>query len=340
LPSEGFDFLNVVAKSGSLHLVESLEPDRTIECLVISVNATSLRLSAPVRESCESPRLEGQTVAPYVTSKPIGIGFSSAQVARYVPSTGKVVLGPVLASYEDDSTSGLEWTYGPGTLWIYETQTSHGPMVFRVSSTTGKLLQAIRVPRLARPLLTADADGLYVAAAGSFGNYGDPGALVYRVAVGAQSASTVVRSSGQSDSQIVSWLTSDGDSLWMDVCTRPLARPCEIWKFQGPDLHPVFHVSDRGMTGDWVIGNSTLGLFTSFPVKFPGNGEIPTEWRLVRIDPSTGHIAMVASVMLPWIWSGPDNFGTEDVAFYRGSMYIANPPLNGSLIRVRIPRIP
>ena len=341
LPAAGLNFLNVVVRSGSLYLVESRTPDGSTECLVASVTSSPLKASAATSQSCENPLLEGETVAPFVSTRPIGIGYSRVQIARYVRSTGKVILGPVLATYEDDSGSGLEWTYGPGSLWIYEAETAHGPTVFRISSTTGKLLQETRVPGLTRPELTANTNGLYVAAAGSFGNYGDPGALIYRVGIGARSASTAVRASAPVGVQLVTWLTSQGNALWMDVCTRPLRKPCEIWKFEGADLTPVFHVSDHGLTGDWVVGNATLGLFSSLslPWQSPAPAEpVPqlSKWRILRIDPESGRTTEGTLLWLPPIWRGPDNFGRQDVALYRGSMYIATPSPNGKLYRVNL----
>src|SRR5579863_734540 len=176
LPSVGFNFLNVVVRSGRLYLVESITPDGSTECLVASVTSSPLKVSAATQERCENPLLEGETVAPFVSTLRTGTGYSRVQIARYVRSTGKVILGPIPATYEDNSGSRLEWTYGPGSLWLYEAEAAHGPTVFRISSTTGKLLQKTRVPGLTRPELTANINGLYVAAAGSFGNYGDPGA--------------------------------------------------------------------------------------------------------------------------------------------------------------------
>ena len=155
-----------------------------VACVQMPVSPTSLKLSRVAKLGCDDPKLEGASVAPYVSAP--RIDYSEVRIARIVPSTGAVELGPVLATYQDSSGTHLEWAYAPGSLWLYEMGTARGPMVFRVSTVTGKLLQETTVPLLVRPLITVDENGLYIAAAGSFGGIGD--AVIYRVGVGARAA--------------------------------------------------------------------------------------------------------------------------------------------------------
>ncbi len=153
-------------------------------CYEARVNPSSLKMSRARLTACDNVVLDEATVAPFVST--VKVGYGELRIGRLVSQAGAVKLGPVLASYQFDSGTHLEWVYGPGSLWLYEEGTAQGPRVFRVSTTTGQLLQSTPVPRFVRPLITADANGLYVAGAGSFGGTGST--LIYRVAPSAKSA--------------------------------------------------------------------------------------------------------------------------------------------------------
>jgi hypothetical protein len=304
-------------------------------CYEAKVNPSSLDMSGARLTACDNVELDGATVAPFVSS--VKIGYGELRIGRLVSRAGGVKLGPVLASYQFDSGTHLEWVYGPGSLWLYEEGTAQGPRVFRVSSTTGQLLQSTPVPGFVRPLITADANGLYVAGAGSFGGTGST--LMYRVAPGARSAQ-VVYSAKQAEAQYVSWVTSDGDDLWADICHRPAGAPCEIWRFNGPNLAPVFHVSDHGRTGSWVLGDEASGLYSSIWAKATlAPGATTTNWQVIRIDPRSGGISDVAELMLPAFWQGPDDTGPADAVIYGSCLYLVVPGpggTGGDLYRVRL----
>jgi len=304
-------------------------------CYEARVNPSSLKMSRARLTSCDNVVLDGATVAPFVST--VKVGYGELRVGRLVSRARGVKLGPVLASYQFDSGTDPEWAYGPSSLWIYEEGTAQGPRVFRVSSTTGQLLQSTPVPGFVRPLITADANGLYVAGAGSFGGTGST--LIYRVAPGARSAQ-VVYSAKQADAQYVSWVTSDGDDLWVDICHRPAGAPCEIWRFHGPDLAPVFHVSDHGRTGGWVLGDEATGLYSSVWASGTlASGAITTNWEVIRIDPRSGGISDVAQLMLPAFWQGPDDTGPADAVIYGGCLYLVVPGSGGTggdLYRVKL----
>ena len=256
-----FSFNQVFAVGGQLVLTgyQYASPSSSVEtCYQARVAPSSLTASKVRLTNCDNPELDGASVAPYVST--FKVGYGELRVARLVSTTGAVELGPVLARYQYDSGTYPEWTYEQGSLWLYEGGAAQGPRVFRVSATTGQLLQSTPVPYFVRPLITADANGLYVAGAGSFGGAGST--LIYRVVRGAKTVQ-VVYSVGDAEDYFVSWATGDRDDLWADICHRPVGRACEIWRFNGPSLSPVFHVSDNGRTGSWVLGDEATGLYSS-----------------------------------------------------------------------------
>lgn len=310
----GLDFQQLFIDSNLLTLTgkASAAGDSDVSCVLAYVDPVRLTLGSVNEPECIDPQLQGASVAPFEAYN----GINATAYVAHVDANGRTKLGPAIASYPEDSTSHLEWTEGPGSLWLYETQTQHGAMVFRVSSTTGRLLQATPVPNLARPLLAANANGLYIAAAGSFGENNDT--LIYFVAPG-RAAQPVVNTSGSNS--IVTWVVGSGNRLWADVCVRPLGSSCTIVGYAGPTLQPLFHVSDGGTTANWVAGNPQVGFY-SF-VDQPGQElDLPTvSASVIRIDPNTGATTTVATVMSPPFFNGNTDYGSQTVLVLGGYLY-------------------
>jgi hypothetical protein len=127
-------------------------------------------------------------------------------------STGRTTDGPILATFQWDSGSHPEWVSAPQALWIFELETSDGPTVWRVSDTTGVVLQTIKVPALVRPLLVADATGLYLAGTGSFGGVGH--GLVFHVEVGESNPVTILNTgTTNADLELVNSIELQGSTV-------------------------------------------------------------------------------------------------------------------------------
>jgi len=334
-----FSFNQVFAAGSELLLTgyQYASPSSLVEtCYEAQVALSPLSVGRVRLTNCDNPELNGASVAPYVsTFKP---DYGELRIARLVSPAGEVELGPVLSRFQYDSGSHVEWTYEKGSLWLYEGGSLHqGPRVFRVSATTGQLLQSTPVPYLVRPLITADVDGLYVAGAGSFGGSGRT--LIYRVAAGAKAAE-VVFTVDDAEDYFVSWTTSDGDNLWANICHRPVGRVCEIWRFHGPRLAPFFHVSDKGGTAGWVLGDEATGLYSAvWAAKTLAPGATTTNWQVIRIDPRSGQISEVTRLSLPAFWEGPVDTGNIDAVLYEGCLYMlvaGTGGAGGDLYRVRL----
>ena len=141
------------------------------------MRAASARRSRPIR-SCRSS-------FPVTTAN-----AAKLRIAHVSAKPGLVSFGPVVMTFNNVSDTHLEWTYGPGSLWIYDVAvetssgaTRRGAEVLDVSTATGRVVRTVSMPRLYEPLLAADADGLWIAASPETG-VGTP-APVYRLAPGA-----------------------------------------------------------------------------------------------------------------------------------------------------------
>ena len=178
------------------------------------------------------PPLPVGSVSVLVTTLNSDEGLGAVQTLVTNRSTGDTSRGPILATFQWNSGSHPLWVRAPRALWIFELETSDGPTVWRVSDTTGAVLQTAKVPPLARPLLAADATGLYIAGAGSFGGVRDT--LIVHLGIGASHAVTILNTAPRNaNSELVSSIDLQGSTVVANVCVRPLTdpQPCHLWRY-------------------------------------------------------------------------------------------------------------
>lgn len=151
-------------------------------------------------------------------------GDGTVQLVRLVGAQ-EIAVGPPLVSFQWNSGTHPVVARAPGVLWFYEQGLPLSPpTVWRISDSSGTVLQKTSVPPLTRPLLAADATGLYLAA-GSFGGIGH--SLIFHVGVGATSAVTVLGTgSTPASAEFAMSLTAGHGKVEAVVCTRPLGPPC------------------------------------------------------------------------------------------------------------------
>jgi len=328
--SLGFASISLTPAGLRLTGTATLGGDQGVACLEASVDPATLALLRIIEPRCDDPALAGKPVMPVQYGLRSQPNDAVVRIARIDSSNGRIEVGPVLMTYGNYSDTHLESAYGPGSLWLYASASTKGPMVLRVSEATGQVVQATRIPDLDRPVIAADAAGLYLApAANSLGNFGD--GIIYHLGIGARSVAAVDRSPGFHG--FVSWMTGQGEDLWADICPRQGSRPCEIARFNGERSLRAFQVSDRGLTGWWVAGDASSGFYSSV---VPRNVPAPstTSWRIVRIDPSSGAVAVVATIDLPLYWTGSGEATVDGHA-----LFVLTPPeqsSNGELYRVAL----
>lgn len=110
------------------------------------------------RGSCARPQRSAHSTVPVV----IHDRRSQWQAVRIAHVGASVTYGPVVMRYQDGSDTRPVSTYGPRSLWLYDVATERGSELLRFSSLTGRLEQTVPMPKLYRPVIAADGDGIYL----------------------------------------------------------------------------------------------------------------------------------------------------------------------------------
>ena len=108
------------------------------------------------------------------------------RIAHVVAHSPGYTLGPVVMTFPAFAwgDSAPTWIYGGGDLWLYESDNPGGVDLMRISATTGDVLQRLRVPKVWKPVLAYNDEGLWIAPSGQTSS---PEAL-YLVAPGGHSS--------------------------------------------------------------------------------------------------------------------------------------------------------
>ena len=237
-------------------------------CLSLTVDPRSLK-TRRARGSCATPEKDAYGLAPVLTHDPNSFR-STVRVA-----------GKVAFRYGDYSDTKPVWAYGGGSLWLYEVATTSGSQLLRYSLASGALEQRLKMPKLFRPVMTADADGAWLIASPSGGVSGEKTAALYLVRPGA-TAPTIVHREGRA----ALWLVAHGHTVWVETITG--VTTFSLWRFDGK-RGKLLHRGNRvdvyaatyGAGGLWGWGNTQ-----------PCGGKVP----VMRIDGKTGAARMVTRV--------------------------------------------
>jgi len=255
LPRSG-DFFSLSTSNGHLLLsggpAGSLLPSGTRTTLVHGrvaqrcdaalLSPRTLRIGHLRRANCGDPTLYGERVLPVcalttTTTTKNGIGQLAVRIATASPAARDgYVLGPVLMTFPQISSTNAQWVYGDGALWVFAPgmngSTTEGELV-RVSLSSGRLLQRWTMPALDRALLAVDDDGLWIAPSIYSGTPEHPTAAqraryetLYRIAPGASAPQAVTRL-GPSGAQ---WLAANGHTVWLDTTSGSRG---ELWRLNG-----------------------------------------------------------------------------------------------------------
>lgn len=291
-------------------------------CVQLIVGAGELRVAASLHASCERPPIAAHSVVP--VQFPLATGNeSSVRIARPNRAPSRVSYGPVVMTFDDVSDTKLEWTYGPRRLWLYDVAAlpgTAGPAhaeALAISTTTGRVVQTASMPSLVRPLLAADADGLWIAASPGTGA-GSP-APTYLLAFGAHAPRLVHRGG-----YAAFWLAASGHTVWEDIASiAPTVRQ-EIWRYDAPTAAPTS-----------LARADNLEVVT--PAVQPGSGALWTlgsplsggcfDEQVVKIDAHTGRQTIITTFHLPGSPCNPEPesgslpYGGNSQAFTDGAFY-------------------
>lgn len=301
---------------------------RGADCAWVTVDPGSLRVGAQTRGKCERPSFSAHRVVPIVVRDPTSL-HQRVKISRLDPRTHRISYGPVVMTFDETSDTHLEWTYGPGSLWLFDTATTHGAEVLQVSAVTGRVESRVRLPRIFRPLLAANLDGLWLAIATNGGAPGRGPAPLYRVAPGARSA-TLVHRGGRA----TLWLAAAGHTVWANIVSG-LSRE-EIWRFDGPGGRARALASADRLNGSAAaVEPGSDALWTLGDVPKGGKFFSCTGERVVRIDARTGRQTVVATVHLPEARCGVTAGSTQSATFAYGALYFLDASATpGRLYRV------
>jgi hypothetical protein len=224
--------------------------------------------------------------------------------------------------YQDGSDTRPEWTYGSGSLWLYDVDSERGSELLRFSSLTGRLEQTVAMPKLYRPVIAADADGLYLMAAVN-GGVGGPGpAALYYVAPGAGSAAIIHR-----EGRAALWITANAHTVWTEIISG--TSHASLWRFDGRRARAK-RLWQRTISTGPVATYGGGSLWAVTPI-WAGRYSAQCKSETVsQIDPTTGREKIIATVAA----SGYCGLilDPQGLTFFKGTLYF----LSGSrLYRVR-----
>ena len=245
---------------------------------------------------------------------PDGVYNAVLSVNTANPATGQVTDGPAVMTYGSYSDTKPVIVYGSQWMWIYDVDTTKGPILLQVSTNSGDVVDTIAMPSLYRPLLAAADDGLWVA--NSLG--GSPGPALLYVAAGASAPRVVV----SDPNEPVCWLTASGTSVWIGA---GVARGCvqqTVERFAEQGAAPLFSVPGGSTPPPFeVIGNEADGLWT-MQWSSPGKEEI------ISIDPDTGTTSVAATIPSAQLPSYETDQGLVDgqAVYFDGDLYLLEPP--------------
>lgn len=286
-------------------------------CVWLAVDPASLR-SSRSRGSCTRPLQAGEPAVPVVISN----HTSQWQTVRIARVGRSVSYGPVVMRYQDGSDTRPVWAYGAGSLWLYDVYTDRGSELLRFSSRTGRLEQTVAMPKLFRPVIAANEDGLYLMAAVNGGVSGPGPAALYYVAPSARSATIIHR-----EGRAAFWIAAHAHAVWAEIISGKSSAA--LWRFDGRKAQarrlwrrtivtaPIATYGDGSL---WAVTPNWAGRYSA-----QCKNEVVS-----RINPLNGRESEVATASASGFCSLL--FDPQGLTFFRGSVYF----LSGTrLYRVR-----
>lgn len=211
------------------------------------------------------------------------------------------VAGRFAFAYDDGSDTRPQWTYGGGSLWLYDVATTSGAQLLRYSLRTHRLQHRLQFPvRLFRPVLAANDDGAWLMAAPNGGVSGAASAVLYHVAPGATRATVVQRGA-----RAALWMAVSAHTLWLETVTR--YSTFTLWRYDGTRGRPLWRLHRI------VVGNASYSGGALWGTTPGCNGKQHVQ--AVRLDPATGARRVVGSVPLA------DCEEPSEGAYYRGAFW-------------------
>jgi hypothetical protein len=225
-------------------------------CEFYVVDLGTLAGRGPYNRMCDKPPVSAHPIEPVV-------GGSRNLFDVTVSVAGKVVM-----RFEDASDTRPQYAWYGRSLWIYDVATSEGAEVLRFDAHTGALLQRTAMPKVFRPVMVANGDGLWLDPATNGGISGVDVVPVLHVGFGA-SGPVVVHRGGRA----AMWMAASAHTVWFEQISGQSS--VAIWRIDGTRVRLVTRPKQIGFQG--AFGGGRLWELTC------GAKE-----HLLRLDPGTG----------------------------------------------------
>ncbi len=307
----------------------------TPTCAAASLDPQTLRVGTLVTGSCNDPRFSGRTVEAINSNIPQS-NNATISISSVSPSTGKVILGPVVMTYGSYSDTRPLMTYGSEWLWIYDVDSTLGPELLQVSIQSGAVVDAIPMPKLYRPILAADDGGVWVANS----IQGSPGPALSYVASGASAPIIVVPDSGLP----ICWLTAGATTAWVGAGVGWDCGKQVVEEYVDGTPGPLYSTpGSAGVIPFYVIGDNADGLWAMQWTK-PVSPGTSSPQQIISVDSATGTESVVATlppVVYP-IGAPSGGLVQGQGVHFDGALYLLEPPFRerGYLGYTSIVRIP
>ena len=289
---------------------ESPETSPQSTCAAASLDPQSLSVGQVQMGSCGDPLLIGRTVEavnayiPQSNNATISINVAD-------PTSGHVNDGPVVMTYEDGSDTRPVIAYGTQWLWIYDNKTTNGAELLQVSTSSGEVVDTIRMPSLYKPLLAADDGGVWVANSIE----GSPAQALFYVPAWSSASSVVIAATNVP----ICWLQADGTTAWVGAGLQNACAKQTVERFMDDSTSPMFSVTGNYLAFN-VVGDEADGLWT-----LQLNAGVQ---QIVSIDPLTGAEKVAAT--LPYqeepLVNQDEGLAPNQAAYYDGALYVLLPP--------------
>ena len=254
LPSGGLQWWSVAPAGQSVLVTGS--PATGPRCAFYVVERGTLVGRGPYTRPCSKPPVAAHPIEPVVGSSRDSFNVS-------VSVAGKVVM-----HYEDASDTRPQYTWYGRSLWLYDVATHAGAEVLRFDARTGALLQRTAMPKLYRPVMVANGDGLWLDPATNGGISGVNVVPLLHVGFGASNP-VVVHRGGRA----AMWMAASPHTVWFEQISG--RSSVALWRIDGADARLLARPGKIGFQGAYAGGRLwelTCGV----------------KEHLLRIDPSTG----------------------------------------------------
>jgi hypothetical protein len=310
-------------------------------CRLAVVQPEPLRLVSNRSTSCDDPSLAGQTAVP-IESVERG-GNTGVVRISVCTNSGGFRVGPIVMRYGNYSDTRPEWTYGGGSLWIFDAETPSGTEVLRISESTGAVLSRAHLPWSARVLLAADSDGLWIGQSPEGGwKKGEQLPLLEFVGNHASTPVVALQSPTPLNGGRVNWLVASRHTAIASIAQPNDNAVSAIDIFRSPSKPPqtvktgsAWEPSSigEGPADAPPVIEAGSALFSSKPGWDGQFSETPTSESIVRIDSQTGRDSQITSI---------DGLQAADFVAYvfdEGALYLlshANGAETATLYRVPV----